>query len=100
MSAFTDNIAGAFAEYQVAVKDTQSARLASIRSEAFDAVKTLGLPGPRDEQWKYTNVAKIGNADLKPLAVDSVPQLNADDIPTPAFSAHRIVFVDGLTSVL
>ena len=95
MSAFTDNIAGAFAEYQVAVKDTQSARLASIRSEAFDAVKTLGLPGPRDEQWKYTNVAKIGNADLKPLAVDSVPQLNANDIPTPAFSEHRIVFVDG-----
>ena len=95
MSAFADNIASAFADYQATVKDKQSARVTSIQTEALNSVKTMGLPGPRDEQWKYTNVTKINGSSFRPANPRETPKLNPSDIPTNAFAAHRIVFVDG-----
>ena len=98
MSAFADNITSAFAEQRSSLLADESQTLAKIRDNALNTVKTLGLPGPRDEQWKYTSVAKIANNSFEPASADAFSGVKAEDIPTPAFSEHRIVFIDGLYS--
>ncbi len=65
----------------------------AIRAAAAEAFRHLGLPGRRDEAWKYTNLRPLAEAafhePLSPVAdgqtLDMVPRL------APA----RVVFIDG-----
>jgi Fe-S cluster assembly protein SufD len=69
--------------------------LARLRRAALDRVAQRGLPGPRDEDWKYTSVAAIAK---RPFAVPK--QAASVDVDIGAFAlagmaSHRMVFVDG-----
>ena len=67
---------------------------AQTRAAAAASFERLGLPGPRDEAWKYTNLrslAAIGFAEPV-LVVDAHPAL-LDALP--GLDAPRLVFVDG-----
>jgi Fe-S cluster assembly protein SufD len=69
--------------------------LARLRRAALDRFAQRGLPGPRDEDWKYTSVAAIAK---RPFAVPK--QAASVDVDIGAFAlagmaSHRMVFVDG-----
>ncbi|MHC8510015.1 MAG: Fe-S cluster assembly protein SufD [Rhodospirillales bacterium] len=72
--------------------------LAEARLRAFTDFKSVGLPTPKLEDWKYTRLTPLedtryraaGAADGD-MAVASVPSLYAEGDARP----HRFVFVDG-----
>ncbi len=85
-------------------KDTLDARIAGLsfapggwagpaRADALARLQAVGLPGKRDEYWRYTDPSTLTQADAPVAAV-----FVADD-ETPVFDAIdrlRIVFVDGV----
>ena len=69
--------------------------LAELREAGFARFAALGLPSPRQESWKYTNLRALQRIDFAPgtdtpVSVDRLPSL------LPSGSAgHRLVFVNG-----
>ncbi len=67
---------------------------ASVREAASDLFRASGLPGLREEAWKYTSLRPIAEFEfhepLTPLA-DCAGLLAR----VPAFAGPRLVFVDG-----
>ena len=69
-----------------------AAWVSSARRDALARVTAMGLPGRRDEYWKYTNPATLNQSD----ALES-PVFNPVD--TPVFGTIdrlKVVFVDGV----
>jgi Fe-S cluster assembly protein SufD len=63
------------------------------RAAALERLAALGLPTPRDDAWKYTNLRLLERRDLtpaapRPLGADALARLPVPDGP-------RLVFVDG-----
>lgn len=84
--------------------DATQARLAALslpkganwaavaRQDALSRVQAMGLPGRRDEYWKYTNPATLVQPDAPPAAV-----LETREPPIFAeIDRLKIVFVDGV----
>jgi len=65
-----------------------------VRDEAAHLLRTLGLPGAREEAWRYTNLRPLTefefNEPLTPVA-DCARLLSL----VPDLAAPRLVFVDG-----
>ncbi|BBL71931.1 Fe-S cluster assembly protein SufD [Methylogaea oryzae] len=69
--------------------------LQQLRSEALARFSAGGFPSPREEEWKYTNVAAIERKRFVPVAAAvsvSEPQGLAEWLLP---DAYRMVFVDG-----
>lgn len=66
--------------------------LAASRQAALSRVQTMGLPGRRDEYWKYTRPESLTTAEVTKASVfdhDETPMFNE-------FDRLQIVFVDGV----
>ncbi len=66
--------------------------LKAARQAALSRVQTMGLPGRRDEYWKYTRPDTLISAEVSKASVfasDEAPMFNE-------FDRLRIVFVDGV----
>jgi Fe-S cluster assembly protein SufD len=70
--------------------------LAALRREAREAFARAGLPGPRDEPWKYTalralstRAPRVGDPEAASRAID------AASIALPGLDGPRLVFVNG-----
>ncbi len=63
------------------------------RAAAAEAFRRLGLPGRREEAWKYTNLRPLVEAAFhEPIsAVSDHQMLNG----VPCLAASRLVFIDG-----
>ncbi len=84
-------------------QDATEARLAGLeiprggcteaaREAALTRLREMGLPGRRDEYWKYTRPETLVQPDPPPAAV-----LRTDEPPMfDAFERLKIVFVDGV----
>ena len=65
----------------------------TIRDAAAESFRATGLPGRRDEAWKYTDLRGLGAAAFdEPVSVAGDSALLAG---VPGIEAPRIVFVDG-----
>ena len=65
---------------------------AAARKDALARLRSMGLPQPRDEYWKYTRP----DALLEPEAPSAAP-LASDEAPSfDAIDRLKIVFVDGV----
>lgn len=66
--------------------------LAAARHAALSRVQTMGLPGRRDEYWKYTRPDTLVQADVPEAAVFETgePPMFND------FDRLKVVFVDGV----
>jgi Fe-S cluster assembly protein SufD len=69
--------------------------LTELRKEGLARFATLGLPTPRDESWKYTNLRPLekvafGTPNGEAVSIDRLPSL----LPAGA-SENRLVFVNG-----
>lgn len=84
--------AGFLARYEA-----QSHRLPgehAVREAAAAAFRASGLPTPRDEAWKFTNLRPLAEASFAaPLATEALPMRPADIRPLAGEPA--LVFVDG-----
>lgn len=75
---------------QTAFSDTASSKT------GLDQAITIGLPGPRTEQWKYTSLRPL-SARRFSAPSSSLAELSAATKETiAAISAPRIVFVNGI----
>ena len=82
---------GRLAEAEAALPGGASAH--ARRRAALERLLALGLPGPRDDAWKYSNLRLLGRRDLapappRPVAADALAVLPPREGPT-------VVFVDG-----
>ena len=90
------------AEQHASAVRVLSARLpgAARRSAAMEALAVAGLPGSRDENWKYANLRPLERASFTPAAL-TPPAGGADAALSAALPARlegfaRCVFVDGV----
>ena len=67
--------------------------LAAARSEALARLTAMGLPGRRDEYWRYTDPSSLNAPDASPAH-----RFDASDEAAPFDGMYRlkIVFVDGV----
>jgi len=65
--------------------------LAELRDQSADAFRTKGLPTPRVEDWKYTNLNVLDKISMDGATGD----ISATVLPTQLGSGPRLVFVDG-----
>jgi len=75
-----------------------SAVAAARRRAAIETLQAHGLPGPRDENWKYANLRPLERLRFVPAAVAQPPAAPADLAALPAAIAGfaRYLFVDGV----
>jgi len=70
-----------------------------IRSAAIDRFAELGFPTPRDEEWRFTNVAPITRVPFRPAAAVELSGQAVQALRRLAFDSGdagtRIVFVNG-----
>ncbi len=73
--------------------------IALVREKAWQEFEQTGLPTTRQEEWKYTSLARIssvlGEAWWKEAAASDIDQATVDAYAIPEFDAYRIVFADG-----
>lgn len=77
--------------------DTGSA-VHGIRSRAFERFMELGFPGPKHEEWRFTNIAPIAKSKFKPVGSLKAPVLSSADMAKYTFGGlhcTRLVFVNG-----
>jgi len=77
--------------------DTGSA-VHGIRSRAFEKFMELGFPGPKHEEWRFTNVAPIAKSKFMPVASLAVPKISPAEVEKFTFGGlhcTRLVFVNG-----
>ena len=66
---------------------------AAARKDALSRLETMGLPGARDEYWRYTDPKPFNAPEAQPIAVE------ADGPDAPLFDdldRLKLVFVDGV----
>ncbi len=80
-----------------AVQERRPGWLAALAREAFDAFEAQGVPGRKDEDWRYTNVTKLARHSF-----EAAIELEADEVRSAVDAAtradpsgHAAVFVDG-----
>ncbi len=90
-----------FAEqFRELIKAGRSDSMRKLREEAFAAFSLLGFPTPKDEEWKYTNVAPLAKEawtafpfQLGPTVTDEHEALmRAFDFRRNGFAALNVAF--------
>ena len=95
MSTASEALAGHFPLLQTEGSDSAAPWLNGLRHDALARFQESGLPTPRIEQWKYTNLRPLEKVDFKPVtestpSVDRLPNL----LPS-GDQEYRLVFVNG-----
>jgi len=84
-----------FSNYEDKLNGQSNHPIVSFRKSAFEAFQSADIPTRRDEDWKYTSVAKIFNNSL--VHGDKV-EITQSDIASHLFSdleVTQIVYVNG-----
>ena len=93
----TETFTGHYDDLRGALPGQDLPWLSELRETALERFSAGGLPTPRQESWKYTNLRpleKVGfGADGAPRACISIDR--APSLLPAASDSHRLVFVDG-----
>ncbi|MEQ8389181.1 MAG: Fe-S cluster assembly protein SufD [Alphaproteobacteria bacterium] len=69
--------------------------VAELRAEALDRFQSKGLPTPRLEAWKYTNLRPLARAAFAPAADSDAIAAQAEGLVPAVANALKMVFVNG-----
>jgi Fe-S cluster assembly protein SufD len=73
--------------------------LSQLRKDAWNAFEQAGLPTTRQEEWKYTSLARIGSTLGETWWTAAAPsalvEADLEALAIPELDAWRIVFADG-----
>jgi Fe-S cluster assembly protein SufD len=89
--------AARFDETRHALPGASAPWLAALRQRGFAHFAASGLPGPRNEEWKFTTLNLLHKTDFA-LAPRSLNGIRAEGLPATVAggqAAHRLVFVNG-----
>ncbi|SOE63652.1 Iron-regulated ABC transporter permease protein SufD [Burkholderia sp. D7] len=92
-----DHFHQAFAALAKTLPGAEPPWLRVARRRAFECFGTLGVPTPRHEDWKYTNVAALGKRawHFSPQRLDEAKAARLVEELTFAGREHRLVFLNG-----
>lgn len=98
MEHFTSAIEGAFTILSERVNGASNGVLHATRKKALAELLESGIPTPRHEEWKYTNLAPILANDFLPAIGPSVPVSSKilEGLALPNLDAWHIVLVNGV----
>ncbi len=71
----------------------------NLRKKAVESLNINGLPGAKNEEYKYTNITRAIEKKFSFDQVNEVPSVNTYDIAPfriPDLDAHVLVFVNGV----
>ena len=88
------------AEFDRLVKEdgTDAPWVRRVRESGIERFRALGFPGPKDEAWKYTNVAPIARTPfaLEPRAeAPNIPPDLVDPFTFGVLKCSQLVFLNG-----
>jgi len=70
--------------------------LEELRANGLDVFSRTGLPTPRNESWKYTNLRPLEKLTFRPASPGTAALPALDALPSVApGTSHRLVFVNG-----
>jgi Fe-S cluster assembly protein SufD len=70
--------------------------LGAVRDAAIERFAEIGFPSPREEDWRYTNVARVVSAPLRPaFEFDLAGEADLADASIARDGGPRLVFVNG-----
>jgi Fe-S cluster assembly protein SufD len=99
----SDTLSARIAQEYAATADALPANVVSVerRRLALQALSAQGLPGARDENWKYANLralerVRFAPAGALPSSEAAAPPVAAQDLPPPLQGYVRYTFVDGV----
>jgi Fe-S cluster assembly protein SufD len=69
--------------------------LGELRRQAVERANALTVPGPRDEEWRFTDLSPLYKLTLRPVATPATLPAGAIDAFAVPEAALRLVFVDG-----
>lgn len=74
----------------------QPEALRRLRASAYARFRELGYPSPREEEWRFTNVAPVARTNFERPAPAADPRRRALEVaPFRLEGTREIVFVDG-----
>ncbi|MFT6582319.1 MAG: Fe-S cluster assembly protein SufD [Alphaproteobacteria bacterium] len=83
-----------FADEAQAARPGEPAWLAALRMKGLDRYRDAGLPTPRTEAWKYTNLRRLARTLFQPADASTVDvAINEDRLPK--VDGYRAVLVNG-----
>lgn len=86
------------AAFRALIATVQNAELRSLREKAFASFEANGFPTPRDEDWKYTNVAAVVGGQWSVVSEISGQQnaevLKQFNFERNGFTALNVAFAD------
>lgn len=88
-----------FDQYESNLNGLSSHPISEFRKSAFVEFEVSDIPTRRDEDWKYTSVAKIFNSNLSPGKAVSIDESDIVDHKIPNLDVCRIVYVNGQLNV-
>ncbi len=69
--------------------------LRDVRNGAAARAQALGLPGARDEEWRFTDVSALDKIEFKQVPGGPVTAVDIERFILPETQASRLVFVNG-----
>ncbi|CAD5257826.1 MULTISPECIES: Fe-S cluster assembly protein SufD [unclassified Imperialibacter] len=92
---YINTVGKAFEKFEASLNGSKSTFLHELRKESLAAILKSGLPGPKHEEYRYTN---FGKALEKSIAYEGiVAETAAASAPTPldSFEGYKLYFVNG-----
>ena len=92
-----DPYLSSFAQLQKEIEGKQPPWLQQIRKSAISCFAEVGFPTPRQEEWKYTEVAPIRRTAFKPAAYEQngLTSKRVNELSFGNLQGPRLVFVNG-----
>jgi len=82
--------------FQPTAAGAEARPLAALRTRGREAFAARGLPGAREEEWRYTPLPPPSSLDLSlPGADPRVPRARIEALSFPVFACSLFVFVNG-----
>lgn len=97
MTNSTESFLAKFAAAEPHLPGGQTHWAAAWRRRAVERFRELGLPGRRNEDWKYTNVAALERLAFEPTfeRATSLTKQDVANLLPPGIDGFRVVFVNG-----
>lgn len=77
----------------------RSAPLAALRKDALKHFEALGVPTPKNEDWKYTSLQSLSRTEFRVGATpDTVTATDLEPLFIPGADIIRLVFINGVFS--
>jgi Fe-S cluster assembly protein SufD len=87
-----------FRSFERGLNGESASPIHAVRRDAMTHFAATGFPTTRDEEWRFTSVARIAGAAFTQADAKRAASVTADDVAAatfPGLAANRLVFIDG-----